>query len=111
MLQLRAPALVCLFALALLVSAAPAFGDAPIPLPPNPVASYAAGEICPFPVRVAATANRSLLHIQRSGEWIVTGKLTQRATNLSTGKSLDIKANGPLRVVFHEDQGPAGFRR
>ena len=103
MLQLRAPALVCVVAVASLVSAAPAFGDAPIPLPPNPDVSYAAGEICPFPVRVAATANRSLLHVQRSGELIVTGKLTQRATNLSTGKSLDIKSNGPLRVIPHDD--------
>jgi hypothetical protein len=34
---------------------------------------------------------------------IFTGKLVKTATNLQTGKSLTIKGNGPLRVVFNDD--------
>jgi hypothetical protein len=91
------------FAFCALSSAAPAFGDPPIVPPPNPDANYPAGQVCPFPLRVTTEIDNSLLHIQRNGDLIVTGKLVKTAMNLRTGKSVTITANGPLRVVFHND--------
>src|SRR4051812_5220297 len=90
-------------ALAALVLTASAGATAPIPIPPNPDASYAAGQICPFPVSVHATENGSLLHQLRNGQLLITGKLSQQVTNLSTGLSRTYRVNGPLRVIFHDD--------
>jgi hypothetical protein len=104
MLQFRVSTLAALTAaFCMLCWAVPASGSPPIPLPPNPDTSYAAGDVCPFPLRVTPEVNKSLLHILRSGDWIVTGKLIQRVTNLRTGKSLSITANGPVRVIFHDN--------
>jgi hypothetical protein len=83
-------------ATAALVLAPGAGATAPIPIPPNPDASYAAGDVCPFPVSVHATANGSLLHQLSDGQLLVTGKLSQQVTNLSTGESRTYRVNGPL---------------
>ncbi len=89
--------------LAALMLAPGAGATAPIPIPPNPDASYAAGEMCPFPVSVHATKNGSLLHQLSDGQLLITGKLSQQVTNLSTGASRTYSVNGPLRVIFHDD--------
>ena len=104
MLRFRVPALAALtFAFCIVSSSTPAFGDPPIPAPLNGEVSYPSGEVCPFPLRVIPEPNRDLLHIQRNGDWIVTGNFIQTVTNLSTGKSLPIRSGGPLRIVFHDD--------
>ena len=104
MLRFRVPALAAVtFAVCVLYPAAPALGDPPIVPPPNPDASYPADQVCPFPLQVTTNVDNSLLHIQRNGDVIVTGKLIKTATNLQTGKSLTLTVNGPLRVVFNDD--------
>ncbi len=96
-------AAVAIPALAALTLAPGAGATAPIPIPPNPDASYVAGEMCPFPVSVRATENGSLLHQLSNGQLLITGKLSQQVTNLSTGASRTYRVNGPLRVIFHDD--------
>jgi hypothetical protein len=104
MLHVRVPTMALVVGLCALASAAPARADRPIPTPISPEATYAAGEVCAFPLRVTpGDATHSRLHIQRNGDFIVTGYFSQTATNLSTGRSLTIKSSGPLRITFHED--------
>ncbi len=74
----------------------------PVPAPINGTATYAAGEVCPFPVRVRPEINKALLHVLRDGTWVVTGHLTQSVTNLRTGASKTFKS-GPLQVIFNDD--------
>jgi hypothetical protein len=75
----------------------------PIPLPPNGPLTWPAGTLCAFPLRIVTTENKSLLHEFSNGDILITGKLTQRVTNLDTGASEAFKASGPLRVMFHDD--------
>ena len=77
--------------------------SAPVPIPPNPDVTWPAGTVCAFPVRVVATANKSLLHTLRNGQLLITGTLVQQVTNESTGASKTFRVNGPLRVIFHDD--------
>lgn len=104
MLRVRVSAIVVVAGLCGLVSQASALANPPIPTPVSGEATYAAGEVCPFPLRVTpGDASHSRLHIQRNGDFIVTGYFSQTATNLITGRSLRIKTSGPLRIVFHAD--------
>ena len=82
--------------------AASASASPPIPAPINGPASYPAGEVCSFPVRVAPVLNKDVLHVLSNGTWIVTGQLVQKATNLMTGESVEFHS-GPLQVRFHAD--------
>jgi hypothetical protein len=82
--------------------ASAASASPPIPAPINGPASYPAGEVCPFPVRVEPVLNKDVLHILANGTWIITGQLVQRATNLRTGESVEFHS-GPLQVRFHTD--------
>jgi len=86
-----------------LLLAPTAGASAPVPIPPNPDVTWPAGTVCPFPVRVVATANKSLLHTLRNGQLLITGKLVQQVTNERTGASKTFTVNGPLRVIFHDD--------
>jgi hypothetical protein len=102
--RFRVPALAALtFAFCALSSGTIANASPPIPAPLNGEVSYPAGEVCAFPLRVTPGPNRDLLHIQKNGDWIVTGNFIQTATNLSTGRSLPIRSGGPLRIVFNDD--------
>lgn len=97
------PAATAIAALAALLLAPNAGATAPVPIPPNPDVTWPAGTVCPYPVRVVATANKSLLHTLRNGQLLITGTLVQRVTNESTGASKTFRVNGPLRVIFHDD--------
>ena len=68
-------AAVAIPALAALMVAPGAGATPPIPIPPNPDASYAAGEMCPFPVSVRATENGSKLHQLRNDQLLITGNV------------------------------------
>jgi hypothetical protein len=104
MLRFRIPTLaVMTFALCALSSGTIANASPPIPIPPNPETTWPAGTVCPYPVHVVATENKSLLHQLRNGQLIITGKLTERVTNLNTGQSESFKASGPLRIMPHQD--------
>src|SRR5947207_882545 len=85
------------------LTAAAAQASPPIPLPPNGEVTWPAGTLCAFPLRIVTTENKSLLHEFPSGDILITGKLTQRVTNLDTGASKDFKASGPLKIMFHND--------
>lgn len=85
-----------------LVSTSAASASPPVPAPINGPASYPAGEVCSFPVRVEPVLNKDVLHVLSNGTWIVTGQLVQKATNLMTGESVEFHS-GPLQVRFHAD--------
>jgi hypothetical protein len=104
MLHVRVYVIAAVAGLCVLASPAAAFADPPIPTPISPEATYTAGEVCPFPLRVTpGDASHSRLHIPRNGVFIVTGYFSQTATNLATGRSMRIKTSGPLRIVFYAD--------
>jgi hypothetical protein len=83
-------------------SASAASASPPIPAPINGPATYPAGEVCSFPVRVEPVLNKDVLHVLSNGTWIVTGQLVQKATNLMTSESVEFHS-GPLQVRFHAD--------
>jgi hypothetical protein len=85
------------------VTATGANASPPIPLPPSPDVTWPAGTLCNFPLRIVTTENKSLLHEFPNGQVLITGKLTQRVTNLDTGVSRTFKASGPLRVIPHDN--------
>ena len=100
----RLVALACgVAAAAVLATGTRANASAPIPIPPNPEMTWPAGTLCSYPVHVVATENKSLLHQLSNGQLIITGKLTERVTNLRTGESQSFKASGPLRIIPHPD--------
>jgi hypothetical protein len=104
MLLFRVLALTALtFAFCALSSGTIANASAPIPIPPNPEVTWPAVTVCSYPVHVVATQNKSLLHELGNGQLIITGKLTERVTNLETGRSETFRVNGPLRIIPHDD--------
>ena len=88
---------------AVCATATAANASRPIPLPPGPDVTWPAGTLCSYPLRIVTTEDKSLLHEFSNGQILITGKLTQRVTNLDTGVSHAFKASGPLRVIFHDD--------
>jgi hypothetical protein len=69
----------------------------------NGPVSYPAGVVCPFPVRVEPLIDKTVLHALPDGDLFLTGRLTQKATNLRSGESLEFPRGGPLRLVFNAD--------
>jgi hypothetical protein len=69
----------------------------------NGPVSYPAGAVCPFPVRVEPLIDKTVIHALANGDLLVTGRLTQKATNLRTGESMEFPRGGPLRLVFNAD--------
>src|SRR3954464_4926894 len=55
----------------------------------------AAGEVCPFPVRVQITANQAVRTTLPNGVQVITGPATATATNLTTGESANYNVSGP----------------
>ncbi len=67
----------------------------PAPPPPGTIISLTSGE-CPFPVDLLVLANKEYTLTFASGAQIVTGQLSVRATNVTTGGSVDLNVSGPL---------------
>jgi hypothetical protein len=67
----------------------------PAPPPPGTVISLTSGE-CPFPVDLLVLTNKEYTLTFASGAQIVTGQLSVRATNVTTGSSVDLNVSGPL---------------
>src|SRR5438093_13758368 len=67
----------------------------PAPPPPGTVIPLTSGE-CPFPVDLLVLANKEYTLTFATGAQIVTGQLSVRATNVSTGRSVDVSVSGPL---------------
>jgi len=79
--------------------AQPALADRPsrdpAPPPPGTVISLTSGE-CPFPVDLLVLTNNEYTLTLVSGAQIVTGQLSVRATNVTTGSSVDVNVSGPV---------------
>jgi hypothetical protein len=83
--------------LASAVFASSAFAQAPVkePLDAEPL-EFAAGEVCPFPVRLEYVATNASAKTFPSGRTLLTGRSTERATNLASGESIDLKTHGSI---------------
>jgi hypothetical protein len=55
---------------------------------------FSAGEVCPFPVRIETIAGNQSSKTFPDGRMLVTGRATERVTNLATGESIDVKTRG-----------------
>jgi len=65
------------------------------PPPPGTVIALTSGE-CPFPVDLLVLTNKEYTLTFASGAQIVTGQLSIRATNVTSGRSVDLNVSGPL---------------
>lgn len=92
----------------LVIGVSSARADKPAPCPIgsclNGPASYAAGEVCPFPVRIVPSGS-NVVHTLPNGDLVFTGHLVQTVTNLRTGQTVVMPSSGPLRLVFNQDGG------
>jgi hypothetical protein len=88
---------------AFIATASSAKASPPTRIPSNPPVTWPAGTVCPYPVRVVATQDKSLLHELSNGQLLITGKLAQHVTNMRTGVSRTFQVNGPLRIVPNVD--------
>jgi hypothetical protein len=109
MLRRLSHALVVFAAIALVV-ASTATADKPIKEPSSaqPVTFEGATAVCSFPVQASYSAfnNFSITHLDKSGgvRWIGgAGRIVERLTNLTNGKSVDINASGPGKLTFNDD--------
>ena len=98
------------FAAIALVIASSATADKPIKDSgsPQPVTFEGATAVCSFPVQATYSAfnNFSITHLDKSGgvRWIGgAGRIVERLTNLTNGKSVDINASGPGKITFNDD--------
>jgi hypothetical protein len=85
-----------------------ASGPIRVPVSFGPPVFRAAGEICSFPVEIAAVENREVATIfptDANGDTrvIVTGYLLMQFTNLDTGKTFTTNVSGPGSITFHSD--------
>jgi hypothetical protein len=70
------------------------------------VTNFAAGEVCAFPVRIEAVTSKQTIQTYADGHTRISGPLTERVTNVATGKSKDLKGTGSLvtRTLANGDQ-------
>jgi hypothetical protein len=78
------------------------------PIPPFGPFEFPAGLVCSFGVRIEFPVNKQFATTfppEPNGDVVqlLTGRVVQRATNLSTGKSITDNISGPVRVTFHAD--------
>jgi hypothetical protein len=93
--------LVCL-ATAMVV-ATTARADKPIKFPvPGPNGELPA-DICGFPVAVSTTQGNQHGKVYANGIFAAEGVLKLRLTNVTTGKSIDINASGPGKLIPQAD--------
>jgi hypothetical protein len=98
---LRLSLFACLLVIGTLVasSALAQKGPEKEPAPFEPV-EFAAGEVCPFAIRITSEANKETLKTFPNGREMITGRLTLRVTNLDApGRSIVVNASGPVTVT------------
>jgi len=80
----------------LLLFAGGASADKPVrePFPAQEDATYAAGELCNFPVSIETLQNNEIVTTFSDGRQRLTGALKVRLTNVDTGESLIVNASG-----------------
>jgi hypothetical protein len=67
--------------------------------------------VCSFGVHRTVLVNRSVVTTFSNGNKLTTGTFKERLTNLSTGKSIDVNASGPILAVFNEDGSSTEYLR
>jgi hypothetical protein len=92
-----------IFVCALLAStlfASSAFAQKPVkePFVQEPV-EFAAGEVCPFPVRIENVAGNPTIKIFPDGRELITGTARDRVTNLASGESTVVTTSGSFLVT------------
>lgn len=102
--RLRSWLFVCLVAVGAVgaTSALAQAGPEKEPLPFEPT-EFAAGEVCPFAIRIESVANNATIKVFASGREIITGRLTLRLTNLEADRSIVVNASGPVTATPLED--------
>jgi hypothetical protein len=73
----------------------PALADPPTPAVFDPI-SFAAGEVCEFPLTLSAERNRARMITFSDGSFTIVGSFLTRVTNDATGESIVINASGPF---------------
>lgn len=81
-------------------------GGKPVTIPPGMPTTWTfeAGDVCPFKTTIADIVNESTGRAFPSGETLFTGRLKERITNDTTGKSVVRNISGPGNSSF----GPNG---
>jgi hypothetical protein len=92
-----------IFLCALLAStlfASSAFAQKPVkePYAAEPL-EFAAGEVCAFPVRFETIATNASVKTFPNGRTLITGRSTERVTNLASGESVDLETGGSLLLA------------
>ena len=64
---------------------------------------FAAGEVCPFAVRLEAIGNKQQMKTFPSGRVMITGRLITRVTNLATNRSMVVNTSGPVTMTELEN--------
>jgi hypothetical protein len=72
------------------------------PLPFEPM-EFAAGEVCPFAVKIESVANKEMTKTLPNGRQVINGRLTLRVTNLDANRSMVVNASGPGTITELEN--------
>ncbi len=64
------------------------------PLENEPL-EFAAGEVCPFAVKLEPVANKEMIKTFPNGRQMINGRLTARVTNLDANRSMVVNISGP----------------
>jgi hypothetical protein len=91
--------LVCAL-LASTLFASSAFAQKPVkePLVMEPL-EFPAGEVCAFPARLETLATNISIKTFPDGRTLITGRSTERVTNLASGESVDLKTSGSILIT------------
>ncbi len=68
------------------------------PLPAEPL-EFAAGEVCPFALRIEPVVNKETIKTFPNGRELITGRLTVRVTNLDEDRSIVVNVSGPVTIT------------
>ncbi len=96
---------ICVAGLAAAALAGSAAADKPDrgPAPGGPL-DFPAGLVCPFPVSGIPTENRQHLTAFANGKVAFNGYFEVELTNVATGKSITLNANGAVRLTQAGDE-------
>ena len=68
-----------------------------------PAEDFTLTGVCTFPVREEVTTNNEFITTFTDGRQLITGSFRVRATNLDSGKALDLNISGPGVITENSD--------
>ena len=68
-----------------------------------PAEDFTLTGVCAFPVREEVTTNNEFITTFTDGRQLITGSFKVRATNLDSGKALDLNISGPGVITENSD--------